>query len=120
MGRCGCGACPGEGTESPAAPAESGVSSEALIPPVTPIPDVPCRVLADRDAVSVHVQPTPDAVRLSTVSLGQPPEVLEQRIGENQQGGYRVKFQAEDSEITGWVRADMVVDISNAGSFLGN
>jgi hypothetical protein len=73
-------------------------------------------VIADREAVNVRVQPNPIATRLFTVDSGQQMEVLDQRLGTDNQRWFEVRFTVEGvSEIEGgWVRGDLVRQLQNA------
>jgi len=83
-------------------------------PSITPTPSILCLVFAGSEAVNVRAQPDPISRRIFTMELGQPLEVLEQLLGVDNQRWFKVRFQIEQSKIEGWVRADLVQQISDA------
>ncbi len=83
-------------------------------PSITPTPSILCMVFANTQAVNVRAEPSPVAVRIFTVDLGQALEVLDQQLGRDNQRWFQVRFRVGQSVITGWVRADLVQEVSDA------
>lgn len=88
-------------------PTPTNTPTPTYTPSITPTPAALCFVYANREAVNVRAQPN-GIQRIYTVGLGQSMDVMEQRLGSDNQLWYRVTFTVEESVITGWVRADLV------------
>lgn len=82
----------------------------------TATPEALCRIMTNGSA-NVRAQPsTQNSITVFTVSRGQAMNVLGQTRGQDGQRWYRVRFQVEDSEIVGWVRFDLVTEITECPS----
>ncbi len=85
-----------------------------VTPSITPTPRVLCNVFADREAVNVRALPDPLSQRIFTMQLGQAMDVMEQRLGADNQLWYRVIFRVGDAQLSGWVRADLVQEVGES------
>jgi len=63
--------------------------------------------------VNIRTQPSLNAFRAFTAPQGQRMDVLNQRVGADNQNWYQVRFTYQDATITGWVRADIVGDLDD-------
>jgi tetratricopeptide (TPR) repeat protein len=89
-------------------PTDTATPTPTLTPSITPTPLVLCRVFVNRESANVRSQPDPAARVVLYATNGQLMEVTEQRIGTDNQRWFRVRFTIEESDIAGWVRADLV------------
>ncbi len=83
-------------------------------PSITPTPSVLCFVFANREAVNVRAQPNPSGIVIFVASIGQSMDVMAQQIGTDNQRWFQVRFEVDQARLTGWVRADLVREISSS------
>ena len=81
--------------------------TEASTPSITPTAEVLCSVVSYAN-VNVRAQASPTATLIYTVQLDIPMDVIGQQLGTDNMVWFRVKISAEQGEITGWVRSDLV------------
>ena len=79
-----------------------------LTPSITPTPAILCIVFPTAN-INVRTQPSAVARQISVAMQGQRMDVLAQDLGNDNQLWYRVRLVVEDSVVTGWVRADLVI-----------
>jgi len=89
-------------------PTPSDTPEPTDTPTDTPTPTVLCQVFVTQDSIYVRAQPDPGSRNVSSASRGQRMDVMDQRIGTDNQRWFRVRFQVEDAQVFGWVRADLV------------
>jgi len=91
-------------------PSITPTPSDTPTPTITPTPSILCRVFATQN-VNIRTQPSQNAFRAFTAPQGQRMDVLNQRVGTDNQNWYQVRFNYQDAIITGWVRADLVGEL---------
>lgn len=90
-------------------PTPTDTPTATYTPSITPTPEILC-IVFPRDNVNVRTQPSAVARQISVAMQGQRMDVLAQDLGNDNQRWFRVRLQVEDSVVTGWVRADLVVE----------
>lgn len=90
-------------------PTPTDTPTATFTPSITPTPEILC-IVFPRDNVNVRTQPSAVARQISVAMQGQRMDVLSQDLGNDNQRWFRVRLQVEDSVVTGWVRADLVVE----------
>ena len=81
-------------------------------PTITPSPAFLCRVFVN-DRVNIRSRPSTNAQRVTTVERNEAMNVIEQRIGDTDgQPWFRVSVDIEGASVEGWLRADLVVEIT--------
>jgi tetratricopeptide (TPR) repeat protein len=91
--------------------------SETFTPTISPTPPILCAVAVLRDPVAVRVKPSPVSDMLTLAKPNQRMDVMEQRVGDDNRVWFRVQFPLNSLIIQGWVRADLVTQISNCPPF---
>lgn len=92
-------------------PTASSTPEPTHTPSVTPTPTSLCRIL-NRGEANIRSAPSQNSTRVFTVSRETAMNVLEMRRGDDGQIWYRVRFQVDDSEISGWVAAFLVFELT--------
>jgi hypothetical protein len=91
--------------------------SETFTPTISPTPPILCAVAVLRDPVAVRVKPSPVSDMLTLAKPNQRMDVMEQRVGDDNRVWFRVQFPLNSLIIQGWVRADLVTQMSNCPPF---
>lgn len=96
-------------------PTQTSTPTDTPTPTLTPTPAILCRVFVNGTVGTANVrsQPNPGATVVFYASSPQRMEVMEQRIGSDSRLWFHVRFTIEDSQITGWVRADLVDQVDD-------
>jgi tetratricopeptide (TPR) repeat protein len=93
-------------------PTASDTVEPSETPTITPTPAFLCRVFVN-DSVNIRSQATANSQRVTTVQRNQAMNVLEQRLGLNDnQIWFRVSVDIDGATVEGWLRGDLVVEIS--------
>jgi hypothetical protein len=93
-------------------PTASDTVEPSETPTITPTPAFLCRVFVN-DSVNIRSQATANSQRVTTVLRNQAMNVLEQRLGINDnQIWFRVSVDIDGATVEGWLRGDLVVEIS--------
>lgn len=87
-------------------------------PTITPTPLFLCEVRVGANAVRVRTRPNSAADSTAVLQPDEQMIVLEQRIGEeDNQLWFRVQLQKDDALITGWIRADLLEEVTDCPAF---
>jgi hypothetical protein len=77
-----------------------------------------CEVRVGANAVRVRTRPNSAADSTAVLQPDEQMIVLEQRIGEeDNQLWFRVQLQKDDALITGWIRADLLEEVTDCPAF---
>ncbi len=91
--------------------------STTFTPTVSPTPPILCTVAVLRDSVAVRRRPTVAAEAILLAKPNQRMDVLEQRRGDDDRIWFRVQFILDGLIIQGWVRSDLVTQLSSCPTF---
>lgn len=86
-------------------------------PTITPTPLFLCEVRIGANAVRVRTSPSANADSTAVLQPDQSMVVLEQRISPDNQLWYRIQATVGDSIVTGWIRADLVEEVTDCPNF---
>jgi tetratricopeptide (TPR) repeat protein len=102
-------------TPSPS-PTVTETSTATLTPSITPTPPELCRlIILGPQGIFLREEPTPVANSVAVLNAGQQMDALErtsQRGIENGPIWYRVRVLLESGQVEGWVRADLVREVT--------
>lgn len=85
-------------------------------PSITPTPSYLC-LISVAAGVNVRRAPGPLEQRWTTTTVRTRMEVLDQQIGTDNQRWFQVYFEDDQGNVTGWVRADMVEEITDCPAY---
>jgi cytoskeletal protein RodZ len=86
-------------------------------PTITPTPLFLCEVEVGLNAVRVRAAPSGDADSTAVLQPQQAMVVLEQRISPDNQLWYRIQATVGEAALVGWIRADLVNEITDCPNF---
>lgn len=81
-------------------------------PTLTPTPRILCQVRVDAVSAAVRAEPDPVATIVNYAAEGRRMDVLGTRIGVDNQNWLQVEFSVGDAMIRGWVRADLLEELT--------
>ncbi|MBN1681411.1 MAG: SH3 domain-containing protein [Anaerolineae bacterium] len=112
---------PSDTPEPTITPSITPTPSETPTPSLTPTPRILC-IVSIPSGINIRTQPSSTAEVLHNVAYGQRQRmnVLQQRIGEDNQLWFRGELKIDDAEITGWVRADLVEELTDCPIWPGS
>ena len=100
------------GTEPPEMFQPADMPSATYTSTITPTPEFLC-VVVPRHTASVRSQPSTNARQIALARQRQQMGVLTQDLGNDNRQWFRVQLQTEDRVVTGWVQADLIVEIGD-------
>ncbi len=102
-------------TPSPS-PTETATPTETLTPSITPTPPELCRLIVlGAQGIFLREEPTPVSNSIVVLNVGQTMDALERTQQRGIASGpiwYRVRVNLSDRQVEGWVRADLVQEIT--------
>jgi tetratricopeptide (TPR) repeat protein len=96
-------------------PSLTPIPSETPVP--SPTPAVLCRVFVNENAVNVRALPSTGAQVVVQAQRNQAMDVLEQRRADDGQVWYRIVYSISGARVEGWVRSNVVVDLTACPEF---
>src|SRR5690606_17515125 len=100
------------GTEPPEMFQPADMPSATYTSTITPTPEILC-VVVPRHTSSVRSQPSTNARQIALARQRQQMGVLTQDLGNDNRQWFSVQLQIEDRVVTGWVQADLIVEIGD-------
>jgi tetratricopeptide (TPR) repeat protein len=92
-------------------PSQTPSPTETPTPSITPTPAVLCLVFVNV-GINIRAEPNQAAVVVHNTRQRQTLEVLDERLGTDNQLWFRVRFEVGDARITGWVNATVVDQVT--------
>jgi tetratricopeptide (TPR) repeat protein len=91
-------------------PTRTNTPTITYTPSTTPTPSYLCQVFVD-PGINIRSEPNGPNV-IHNTGRRQRMDVLDQRIGTDNELWFQVQFELDESEITGWVRGDVVEEVT--------
>ena len=82
-------------------------------PTLTPTPRILCQVRVDSTAAAVRTEPSLSASVINYAPQSQRMDVLATRIGADNQNWLQVEFSVGEAMVRGWVRADLLEELTD-------
>jgi hypothetical protein len=101
-------------------PSITATPTDTLTPSLTPTPLILCQVAVINSSIFAYVRarPTQNSQIITEVTVGQKMDVLEQRNGaDDGRIWFRVTFNVEGNRVEGWLRSDLVSQITTCPTF---
>ncbi len=100
-------------------PSITFTATNTFTPSVTATPLILCQVVVINPSIFAYVRSRPSQTGkiITQIGQGQKMDVLEQRNGDDGRVWFRVTFTIEGNSVEGWVRSDLVSQITTCPSF---